>query len=146
MPARHDRRRAVPGVTPGLGRPLQQSTARPGRTLPHLRSHAPDPKTWPSEDDPQVQDTVNPYPAVIRRRRFLNEPHDGVIDPAGVRAFDSEAPIISRTADNPSLPEAKIVRIAATGVPADPYEWELDRYDPNARAEQIARRPRYRRR
>jgi hypothetical protein len=125
---RFDRRTATPGVTPGLGRP--DVDLRRGRTLPHLRARTPDTVTWPSRDDGAVQDIDLEVPPASRSRRYLNDPPDtNSVQPAGVRAFDSEGPIPARgTRIGDSLPEAKIVRVAATGAIAHPYEYEHDRY------------------
>lgn len=125
---RFDRRTAQPGITPGLGR--QENGARAGRTLPHLRARTPDTVTWPSKDDGAVQDTDYINAPSSRTRRYLNDPPDnGAVQPAGVRAFDAETTIPTRgTRVGQSLPEAKIVRVAATGAIARPYEYEHDRY------------------
>lgn len=125
---RFDQRRNQPGQTPGLGRP--DIDLRRGRTLPHLRARTPETVHYPSTDDGKVQDTDFEVRPKDRSRRYLNDPPDmNAVQPAGVRAFDTEAPIPTRgDRQGDVLPEAKIVRVAATGAIAHPYEYEHDRY------------------
>lgn len=131
------------GPAPAGSRP-EKGYRAPNRTLAHLRSEPPDPLTFPSYDELEVGSLgYDPHPD-RRARKYLNEPPDEFSrNPAGMRSFDAEGPMPERTALNPSLPEAKIVRVEATGKPAGNQEWLTHRYPQQVWATEpvVRRRP-----